>query len=427
MAKKLIELEEAAKMIGISPDALNEMRNRHEISAYRDGASWKFKPEDIERIITDRRDNPDQSGVEYQEDELDSILLSEVELGESAPSTSSTVIGKSYEPPSPESDIQLAAPRAAGADASDVRLATDSEIASTRGSSLSAKFDDLDSLDLDLPTAEESGISLGSSALTVSATDDLNLGDSNVTLGGEINTAEPPELSGGSAIDLASPEDDDDLVLGGSSGLGSDVTHAAGDSGISLVDPSDSGLSLEDPPLQLVGSSLEQLNLGGGDDMVLLEEEDASESPTQLKSDDDFLLTPMGDADEEESGSQVIALEGEPDFDDAASTMLGGRSAASGGVMLEESLDDAFEAAPLGAGAPAPAAGLAATTAIAMPTQAIETPYSVWNVLSLMLCILLLTFSGMMMYDLLRNMWSWNAPYAVNSSIMDAIVGMFGG
>ena len=32
----------------------------------------------------------------------------------------------------------------------------------------------------------------------------------------------------------------------------------------------------------------------------------------------------------------------------------------------------------------------------------------------------------MLMYDLVRNMWSWDRPYTVNSSIMDSILGLFG-
>ena len=33
----------------------------------------------------------------------------------------------------------------------------------------------------------------------------------------------------------------------------------------------------------------------------------------------------------------------------------------------------------------------------------------------------------MMMYDNLRNMWSWDGPYSVNSWLMDTIVGLFEG
>ena len=51
--------------------------------------------------------------------------------------------------------------------------------------------------------------------------------------------------------------------------------------------------------------------------------------------------------------------------------------------------------------------------------------YSGWNVASLVMCALLLMFSGMFMYDLLRNMWSWNGPYSVNSSLMDMVLSWF--
>ena len=54
-----------------------------------------------------------------------------------------------------------------------------------------------------------------------------------------------------------------------------------------------------------------------------------------------------------------------------------------------------------------------------------EAPYSVWNILSLSVCALLLAVTGMMMFDLMRNMWSWDAAYSVNSSIMDMILGWF--
>ena len=40
---KLIKLEEAAELLGISAEQLTEMRSRNEVFGYRDGATWKFK------------------------------------------------------------------------------------------------------------------------------------------------------------------------------------------------------------------------------------------------------------------------------------------------------------------------------------------------------------------------------------------------
>jgi hypothetical protein len=253
-----------------------------------------------------------------------------------------------------------------------------------------------------------SDLTLDSNALGL-ADDGLGLGDSGIPL------AEPKKGTGsgtgsgsgghGSAIELGGEFEDDDLVLG--SHTGSDIN----DSGISLADPADSGLSLEQP-LQL-----------GGDDLV-----DDSGMGGQLTADDEFMLTPaveMGEEELDESGSQVIALDSEADFDDSAATLLG-ESVPQGG-MLEE--DTSFGAAqpvgPLGAAAMGamPGAGV-----MPMPTQMVvarEAPYSVLNVISLFFCFIFLTLTGMFMWDLLRNMWSWDAPYAVNSQIMDSIIAMF--
>ena len=54
-----------------------------------------------------------------------------------------------------------------------------------------------------------------------------------------------------------------------------------------------------------------------------------------------------------------------------------------------------------------------------------EAPYTVWNIVSLALCLFFLLFCGAMVYDLLRNMWSWNSAGSVNTWLMDTIVGLF--
>ena len=67
------------------------------------------------------------------------------------------------------------------------------------------------------------------------------------------------------------------------------------------------------------------------------------------------------------------------------------------------------------------AAGGAAAATIAAPVDA---EYSIWNVVGLGTCLFFLTLAGVMMFDILRNMWSWNQEYALNSSIMDAIINL---
>lgn len=390
MAQKYYSAKETAQVLGISEDEVKQMLANRQLHAYRGDADWKFKVEDIDELAKQPPAEPGLPG----EDEAD-VLLSEVELGASDPGASGTVIG-------------LDNGGRAAAD-SDIKLSGDSEATAGQddvGSKVT-QFEELDlTLDEDL-TLEEPGAEGGS--------------------------------AGGSAIDLAGGDlEDDDLVLGGS-GTGSGIT-IGGDSGISLVDPTDSGLSL-DEPLELADTGSESLELGE-DDMITLGEEADVDAPTELKTDDDFLLTPLEEVgdEESESGSQVIALDSEGEGDEAATMIASQPVGSSMAAMLDEDLSSE-PVGDLGIGAPLDAAGVATA---AMPGQPggfaegapvvssgaaalPEAPYSVWNILGLALCSVFLIGCGMFMYDLLRNMWSWDSPYSVNSSMMDWILGWFEG
>ena len=50
MAQNYYDVDEAAKILGVSRADINQMVLRRELYGYRDGADWKFKPEDIERV-----------------------------------------------------------------------------------------------------------------------------------------------------------------------------------------------------------------------------------------------------------------------------------------------------------------------------------------------------------------------------------------
>ncbi|NMC21332.1 MAG: hypothetical protein GYA33_13035, partial [Thermogutta sp.] len=228
--------------------------------------------------------------------------------------------------------------------------------------------------------------------------------------------------SGDSAVNLDGGLDDDEIVIGGS-GSGSDIT-LGGDSGISLADANDSGISLEDP-LELATGD-ESLELSE-DDMLMLDEAADTEAPTQLKTDEDFMLTPfeeVEEGEETESGSQVIALDTEPGTGSSP-----GMAGLLGEAPLAPSVTPAtgipsgpfgVPAPGVGAGPAAPVPGYAPAPAPAM--MAVEAPWgTLWNVLIIVTAVLLL-LCGMMTFDLVRNMWSWNGPYSFNSSIMDAVL-----
>lgn len=374
MPQKYLNTSQAAEKLGVPEDAIAKMRENRELHGYRDGADWKFKVEDIEKLA------PKVKAAEPAPDDEEEgdVLLSEVELGQSDAGASGTVIGMGKKGGDPGgSDLHKPGKKPA-------------EDASDEGDSKGSQFEELDlTLDEDL-TLEDSA---------VGASDDAK--------------------SGGSGIDL----DDDDLVLGGS-GSGSDIT-LGGDSGISLVDPADSGLSLEEP-LDL-GSGEESLELGE-DDMIVLDDEEASSG---AKAEDDFLLTPLDEEGDEdsESGSQVIALDTEGD---ESATMVASTSNASMAAMLDEDLsgggglgmDEAGMGAPMGGQPGGLAAGAPLTqSAAALP----EAPWSIWSVVTLALCVIVLVFCGMFTYDLMRNMWAWEGAYEVNSNLMDSILSMFEG
>lgn len=429
MAGKFVNLADAAVQLGISPEQLNDLRQQQLVYGYRDGKSWKFKHEDVDRLresltagtIKIGGDGPDElplaadsgelsdSSFELSVDEPpldvgdsgdDVVLLSELELGESGPSTSSTVIGKPGQPLS--------------ADDSDVKLA------SQGGDST-----------IGLAGSGIGGSGIGGSGIDL-VQEKRDAGGSSITLAGsDIRLADVKDLKnaasgGSSAIQLGDDQSDDEFVLD-SPGLGSDITRSPGDSGISLLDPSDSGLSL-DVPMNLgappaAGESEFELSSSSSDALGKATEFDSDEV-MELKSGDDFLLTPLGSEAEEESedsGSQVIALDSEASFESTDASMFGSESESMSG-MLEEDMGAAavpLDAIGLGASsAPALAAG-----GVQMVPAGREAPYGALMNTLLVSCFLVLTFCGMFMYDVVRNMWSWDQPYSVNSSIMDSIFG----
>lgn len=389
MAQKYYNTQETAKLFDVAVDEIKQMLDRRELHGYRDGADWKFKVEDIDRMAQDRRAaKPAASAEEGGGD----VLLSEVELGQSDVGASGTVIGMERGGRGAgESDIQLAGSERAPE--SKPKDAVDSKV---------AQFEELD-LTLD---------------------EDLTLEDSSVKL-----NIKP---GSGSAVDLTGKDlEDDDLVLGGS-GTGSDLT-IGGDSGISLVDPSDSGLSLEQP-INLSGAGEESLELGE-DDLLMVGSGIGSGSPAKAKGNDDFLLTPLEDAadtEDSESGSQVIALDNEGD---ESATMIGTSAGVSMAAMLDEDLS-AQPAMDMGMGTPMmvspglgiQSGGFAEGAPTMQPTAVLaETPYTGLQITGLVFVALFLMLCGMVTYDLMRNMWSWDGPYTINSSLMDTIVGLFEG
>ncbi|MCE5303311.1 MAG: helix-turn-helix domain-containing protein [Planctomycetaceae bacterium] len=386
MAQKYYSTQEAAKLFGISEDDVKKMVESRELHGYRDGASWKFKAEEIDRMAAERQQSPAASDDAAGGD----VLLSEVSLGPADVDASGTVIAmENTGPAASDSDIQLAGSGV---------LPVDQSIT---------------------PVPKKTGDSKGKfEELQLTLDEDLTLEDSTATLrsmpvpGGMID--------GGSAINLGGKGlDDDDLVLGGSAASGPNDVSIGGDSGISLVDPADSGLSLEQP---LGLANAESLELSEADMLA------PGEATTQVKKDDEFLLTPLEETAEpsdSESGSQVIALDSAVDLSGAGEESM--TSILEEAVPSQPSLDMGLGASA-GGGALLGAAPVGLNEGAAMGSSAslsAESPYSTWQIVGLVACLVLLLLCGMMMYDLLRNMWSWQGAYKINSSLMDMILSLF--
>lgn len=483
MALKFVKLDEAARMLGLTVDEINAMRERHELHGYRDGATWKFKETDIERVRSDLaerreaepgvpfnlRETVDELNVESPAEapaesapagerasrdsgelidlpvEMDAesdevVLLSEVELGESDPTTSSTIIGKPGQQRPDESDIKIITDEerdGTPAGGSDVRLVSTPEAsphesgvklvvsdeAKTPPSSIGqetvepdapteirAQADDEDSVDLGMPDSELAGsdIALGSDVIGRSVEDELSLGDDAFDLADASSSI--ADEKDDSSSEVVTADDDSDFVLRSPSS--SDITLGTGDSGISLADPADSGLSLEDP-IEIGSVDEESLELGG-DALMSLDDDSDSQEVQELAGGEEFMLEPMQEIEDDESsgsGSQTIDLDtaDEDPFAELGSTES--PLAEDEGVFEEEPQE---------------------TVALAAEGVAVRAGYptaefSALSVVSLGVCATLVALGGVMMFDLIRNMWSWDTPYSLNSTLMDTVLGLFEG
>lgn len=370
MVQKFYTTKEAAEILGLAPADLNAMRERNELRGFRDGNDWKFRAEDIEALKLKLRADATRAAHHTPSSDEEIVLLEEdlapADLGTSG---SGTVIGGA--PGSKEA-------------ASDVKMA---------GSDIAARKAE---------AAPSEGI--------VSPFEDELL---------PVDSAREVAAAGAdSAVNLGSEKlEDDDVVIGGS-GSGSDITLGS-DSGISLMDTNDSGISLEGE-LELV-SGEDSLELDEGD-MLTLDEAADTEAPTQLKTDDEFMLTPLEEMEEEEteSGSQVIALDTEPSTGSSPgmADLLGAPPQAPLG--LAPGVPPVEGAPPVGL-APV-GVGLAAAPQAAAAMPAVEAPWGTLWTAMLIVCAVLLAICGMMCFDLVRNMWSWNGPYSLNSFLMDSIL-----
>lgn len=235
--------------------------------------------------------------------------------------------------------------------------------------------------------------------------------------------------------DLVIADDDAELMLDSVSDI-----SVAGDSGINLMSPSDSGLSLESEPLDLAGSSLSALDLGA--ELTDGSGISGSSGKNAGGSDEEFQLSPSGvglDGDFE-SSSQVIEVEDseivadavdfQDDFGDDAGFADAGFADAE--ALGAEAFDDApaeavaVDADPMGGEAIVMDDVDDSPVVAAVGSAGYEVPFSLMQCLSLLFIVLTLSLGGMLMTDLVRNMWTYNDISSPVSALTDSLISLMG-
>lgn len=362
MAGKFVSIEEAARLLGASVDEVNRLVDRKKLFPMRDGATLKFKVDDIDRLAASLGDESSLAESLSLDRELpspgDDLALGDViDIGEVAEG-GSAVAGS-------QTAIRGGSAVVDAGDASGLVLGDDDD-------------DGSDSVDLSL----ESIVGASSPSLPRPTDASGPLGGS--ALGSDALT-----------IDLSTH------AVGGGSGIppGSHATGSlaglSGPPGSGFATPADSGLSLEEGGLATSGIDLDIGPVGAAPAEV-------SDIGGALAGDAFELGADTGD---EESASVVIATEesGDSSFfttaaEDSASIPYRDSSAldiSSG--MLRDALQE----------------------------PVIDMGFSVWQITGLVCCAVLLLVGGFIMYDLAWTIRSPQGT-PVTAPLLNALSDTFG-
>ncbi len=248
---------------------------------------------------------------------------------------------------------------------------------------------------------------------------------------------------------LALEGTDDGIVLDDESGIG---LVTAGDSGISLESPIDSGISLESDddlnrtmPMVALGDDLDGTNV----EVPLLSDDDASNYELKMPtgdSGDDVADTSVilfdDDEGESESATQIRRPsrrdDDEPetfDLQDAGDEIVDEDASdleVSDDIIGEDDeLDelDVFDAADEDFDESFVTGESHAEFVAPTRAAAYEAPPAEWGgatFAGLVLSTGLLAMCGMVMFDLVRSMWSWNEPSGVTKVLLEQLKTLFG-
>lgn len=355
MAGKFLTIDETAKQLGVDVDEVNRLVDLKKLFPMRDGATLKFKVDDVTRLMTERAEDLALGDSGTLEIDLDEPAGGEPRTGSGLTGAGGDPLGLGELTLDDESDdgVSLFDEPVADGDATDLLLES---VVSASSPALPADeelvIEETDSVTIELPGA--AGPAAGGSGLS----DPSAIG---AALSG-------PLESGLSLEDGDVPGSGIDLELG--SGIGGGSGAAA--SGLDLDLGSGIGGSGVDISM---GSGIAASGIGGGPESLVGEAFD------------------LGGMDED-SSSVAIAAESSGDssffgdaLDDSASVSFDESSIAdSGGIGLP---------------------GMAGEV-----EYAIETTFSAWQIVGLVCCSLLLMTGLLVMLDLIWTIRSSGEPYS---------------
>lgn len=379
MAGKFLTPDEAAKTLGISVDEVTRLVERKELFPVRDGASVKYKVDDVERYKSRAAEASGVSGLS-----LDLELPTPGTEG-SAPRPAGSAAGGS----GPGSGLSLGSGIALdGGSGGDSIFAGDSVVkpagSGPKSPAPRSVLDDLELDDLVIGDDVVSGPASGKPPASAPG-----------SAGGRASAAGTSAVSG--ASNVAKSGASGSLVIGSAvSKTGSGPLSSAGSALSGVID---SGLSLEDDDAAESG-----IDVAGFDDAA------APDGATALGSADDFELT--AGADDEESGSVVIAAESES----AESSFFG--------TAGDES-SSAFSSGEFSAADGSMAIGIPEAADMGDGPLVREMGFSVWQICGLVCCSLLLLTGGFLMFDLVRTLGS-PEDLSMSNPILNPLADVFG-
>jgi len=378
MAGKFLTVEEAASQLGVTADEVNRLVDRKQLFPIRDGATLKFKVEEVERAARSiAEENPGADGL--------SLDLDLPEAGDPAATGGLSGVGE---------DILL-----------DDAIEADVSIFQTEGT----KSPSPSETNINAGVAAGSGLSMpdlegggsGSAAELVFGGDETHeseelalesiVGASSPSLAGSAIVGNPTDDDGTLQIDLgdvAIPDAGGSLAVGS----GAPISGIAAGGSLALSGALDSGLSLEEGGIEVSG-----VDLGAGSGPSI------GDDATALGG-DDFELG--GGGGDEESASVVIATES-------------GDSSFFGQGMADQSSSFSED---LGTVVPSSIASEMSEMQFA-PSP--EMTFSIWQTIGLICCALLLLFGGFIAYDVVRTIGSPESTRLANP-LLNAMADAFG-